>query len=233
MGLHLNLTPLIADTVATHALRGAVCTLGVQDLPFDCADLDGALRCNLQRSGKADAASFFSALGFSSTEALDFSDYEGAEHVFDLNEPSLPAALQNRFDLVFNGGTLEHVFHVPNALSSISKMLRPGGTVMHLAPCNNWCEHGFYQISPTLMFDYYAAAGFDVLGSFLCRYTKENDKRWRIEPSAPGILPSGAAGALNADICLLLFAARRGETIVASPQPVQRLYAGNPIDLVA
>ena len=74
---------------------------------------------------------------------------------FDLNEDELPERLVSRFDAVFNGGTLEHVFHVPNALTSITRMLRPGGVVVHVVPCNGWVNHGFYQISPTLMFDYY------------------------------------------------------------------------------
>lgn len=72
----------------------------------------------------------FSRLGFPGLQALDISDFEGADHIFDLNQDELPEHLTSRFDAVFNGGTLEHVFHVPNALTSITRMLRPGGVVV-------------------------------------------------------------------------------------------------------
>jgi hypothetical protein len=231
MGLHLNLIPLLAEMARLHGLSGSVCTLGVQDVPFTFEDLERVLGTSSRRLGLLTAAEAFSAIGFSSLEALDFSDYEGAEHIFDLNSDVLPSRLHHRYDLVYNGGTLEHVFHVPNALMNISKMVRAGGTVVHLLPCNNWVEHGFYQISPTLMFDYYAAAGYWAMGSFLCRYQNENSAKWRIEPAIPGALANGAAGSLNADICLLLFAARRGTTVDEAPCPTQRLYAGKPFDL--
>jgi hypothetical protein len=98
-----------------------------------------------------DHLSFFSRLGFTAAESLDVSSHEGAQHIFDLNEDRLPAHLVGRFSAVLNGGTLEHVFHVPNALSSMTAMLEPHGYVIHLLPCNGYVDHGFYQISPTLM----------------------------------------------------------------------------------
>ena len=191
MGLHLNFIPLLAEMARLHGLSGSVCTLGVQDVPSGFEELEQVLQTPLRGRGPPTAVDVFSALGFSSLEALDFSDYEGAEHIFDLNRAVLPSRLHNRYDLVYNGGTLEHVFHIPNALTNISKMLRAGGTVVHLLPCNNWVEHGFYQISPTLMFDYYAAAGYSAIGSFLCRYRNENSAKWRIEPAIPGALANG------------------------------------------
>jgi hypothetical protein len=231
MGLPLNLVPILDEMTRLNGLRGSVCTLGVQDVPFAFEDLERALNILSEQRGPITALNVFSALGFSSVEALDFSNHEGAEHIFDLNSSALPSVLHNRYDLVYNGGTLEHVFHLPNALRSVSKMLRAGGTVMHLLPCNNWVEHGFYQISPTLMFDYYAAARYLTLGSFFCRYQNENSATWRIEPAIPGALASGAAGSLNADVCLLVFAARRGDTIDEAACPIQRLYADKPVDL--
>jgi hypothetical protein len=231
MGLHLNLVPILDELTKRHGLHGSVCTLGVQEVPFAFQDLQRALDMPLGGRGPVTVSDVFSSLGFSSLEALDFSDHEGAEHIFDLNNAALPSGLHNRYDLVYNGGTLEHIFHVPNALMNISKMVRAGGTVVHLLPCNNWVEHGFYQISPTLMFDYYAAAGYWAMGSFLCRYQNENSAKWRIEPAIPGALANGAAGSLNADICLLLFAARRGAIVDEAACPTQRLYAGKPFDL--
>jgi hypothetical protein len=39
-------------------------------------------------------------------------------------------------------------------------MLRPGGRVFHFTPSNNWTNHGFYQVSPTLYSDFYRANDF-------------------------------------------------------------------------
>jgi SAM-dependent methyltransferase len=150
MGINAVLAPLLSELTQHAKLSGAVCTLGAMDV-----------------GGGADPHVYFAKLGFPTLEALDVSDFEGADHVFDLNEDELPEHLMNRFDAVFNGGALEHVFHVPNALTSITRMLRPGGVAIHVLSCNGWANHDFHQFSPTLMFDYYEAAGFEPLESTL------------------------------------------------------------------
>ncbi|HKP90877.1 MAG TPA: methyltransferase domain-containing protein [Thermoleophilaceae bacterium] len=90
-------------------------------------------------------------LGAREVTALDASDYEGAEIVHDLNEP-VPAELERRFDLVLDGGSLEHVFDLPTALRSYMRMVRPGGRLIVATMANNHCGHGFYQLSPELFF---------------------------------------------------------------------------------
>lgn len=82
---------------------------------------------------------------------LDSSDYEGASLIHDLNR-STPAQLNETFDVVVDGGSLEHVFNVPVALSSLMRMAKVGGHVCLSVPANNLCGHGFYQFSPELMF---------------------------------------------------------------------------------
>jgi SAM-dependent methyltransferase len=79
------------------------------------------------------------------------SDFEGAEVVHDLNKP-LPQQFKERFDLVYDGGTLEHVFNFPLALQNCMEMLRPGGRLFLHTIANNYCGHGFYQFSPELFF---------------------------------------------------------------------------------
>jgi SAM-dependent methyltransferase len=208
MGINAALDPLLSELAKRAKLSGAVCTLGVMAL-----------------DGGGDPYAYFSKLGFSTLQALDVSDFEGADHIFDLNEDELPERLMGRFDAVFNGGTLEHVFHVPNALTSITRMLRPGGVVVHVAPCNGWVNHGFYQISPTLMFDYYGAAGFEPLESALYSRRLEEPERWSVRPIHPGELGDGQAGSIEHGVHLYLFAARRGDMVVERPRPTQWLYS--------
>ncbi|MEL7114711.1 MAG: methyltransferase [Pseudomonadota bacterium] len=65
-------------------------------------------------------------LGFGEIESMDFSDYEGASILQDLNKP-IPDHLEQQFDFIFDGGTIEHVFNVPQALENVFRMLKPGG----------------------------------------------------------------------------------------------------------
>jgi SAM-dependent methyltransferase len=90
-------------------------------------------------------------LGAGSVEALDYSPYDGAQHVHDMNEP-VPESLVGRFDVVFDGGALEHIFNFPVAVSNLMRMAKVGGRVFMSTPANNFLGHGFYQFSPELMF---------------------------------------------------------------------------------
>ncbi|CAO3441342.1 hypothetical protein [Azospirillum endophyticum] len=99
-------------------------------------------------------------LGFETVQSVDASGFEGAEHVFDLNRPGLLEATRRRYDLIFDAGTLEHVFHLPNALANVAECLEEGGIVLHTLPMNNAVDHGFYQFSPTLFADWYSANQF-------------------------------------------------------------------------
>ena len=56
MGLHLNLVPLIGEMVRSHGLRGSVCTLGIQDVPFGFEELEQVLQTPLRGRGPPRAA---------------------------------------------------------------------------------------------------------------------------------------------------------------------------------
>ncbi len=96
-------------------------------------------------------------LGFGDIETMDFSDYEGATVLHDLNR--LPAkSLEKKFDFIFDGGTIEHVFNVPNALESVLRMLRPGGRLVSANGLNGWYGHGMYQFNPELVWTFWKRA---------------------------------------------------------------------------
>ena len=58
---------------------------------------------------------------------MDFSDYEGANIIQDLNTLIKNHDIFEKYDLIIDGGTLEHVFHVPNAFENFFKLLKIGG----------------------------------------------------------------------------------------------------------
>lgn len=94
---------------------------------------------------------FFQLLGATQVDSLDNAEFEGANHIHDLNQP-IPAEWKEQFDVVYDGGTLEHVFHFPNGLRSAMEMVRPGGRLFTHTCINNTSGHGFYQFSPELFF---------------------------------------------------------------------------------
>lgn len=93
----------------------------------------------------------FKALGARTISSLDASSFEGAAFVHDLNQP-LPPELHQRFDLVYDGGTLEHVFNYPQALKNCMEMVKLNGCFIAHTVGNNWWGHGFYQFSPELFY---------------------------------------------------------------------------------
>jgi SAM-dependent methyltransferase len=93
---------------------------------------------------------------------IDIATYVGWETILDLNEP-VPDEMKQRFDLVWEGGTLEHVFDIAQALANCASMCRLGGMVFHALPMN-WLNHGFYNVNPTLMVDFHEDNGFRTIG---------------------------------------------------------------------
>ncbi len=93
--------------------------------------------------------SFFRFLGAKSVLSLDQSSYESAEIVHDLNKP-ISSQWHSRFDFIFDGGTLEHVYNLPSAIYNIKSLLRVGGLFVSVNAANNQLGHGLYQFGPEL-----------------------------------------------------------------------------------
>jgi SAM-dependent methyltransferase len=107
-------------------------------------------------------AGFFTSAGASDVVVVDVSPYEGADLIHDLNAPIAPD-LEQRFDQVVDGGTLEHLFRPDQALANMMRMVRVGGSLTVWTPANNLCGHGFYQFSPEFFFSAFSTErGFRV-----------------------------------------------------------------------
>jgi hypothetical protein len=104
-------------------------------------------------------------LGATEIASIDMSDYQGSSIVHDMNQPISKAhpQLAGHFDLVIDGGTLEHVFNFPVAVENVMFLVRHGGHILSANPSNNLCGHGFYQFTPELMHRLYSGAnGFRI-----------------------------------------------------------------------
>ena len=96
---------------------------------------------------------FFGLFSEGKVVALDVSDYEGAEIVHDMTAP-LPAALEGRFDFIYNGSCLDNMFDPALALKNMSRLLRPGGRVVHLEHGSLW-PGAYLMYSMDWFYDYY------------------------------------------------------------------------------
>ena len=118
-------------------------------------------------------------------ESIDNSNYEESTYVHDLNKAP-PLNLVGKYDTVFDGGCLEHIYNAPQALKNCSLFCKPGGQILHVLPANNFCGHGFWQFSPELFFSLYSADnGYAETEVFLADLA--NTKRWyQVHPPSNG-----------------------------------------------
>jgi hypothetical protein len=167
MGIDSTLAFFLGKSAQRHGFGGTLCTLGVQDIRTPREHLQRILTAAGLPPAMAEPAELYTRLGFTSVESIDVSTFEGCTHVVDLNAPGVPDHLRERYDVVYNGGTLEHVFDLRAALRNVFELLKVGGVAVHVVPSSGWVDHGFYQISPTLLTDYYGANAFDILETIL------------------------------------------------------------------
>ena len=99
---------------------------------------------------------FFSLLGVEIT-SIDIVQARGDETIQDLNGPLQPG-LEQKFDIVFDGGTLEHCFNIAQAVRNFLGMAKVGGYILHANPFN-MPNHGFYNLNPTFYADFYESNG--------------------------------------------------------------------------
>src|SRR5579863_5804643 len=97
------------------------------------------------------ADAFLRFLGAEELVSLDANSFENATVIHDMNLP-IPRNLKQRFDLVYDGGSLEHIFNFPSAIANCIEMACEGGHFIGINPTNNNSGHGFYQFSPELYY---------------------------------------------------------------------------------
>lgn len=165
MGLALNATKFLVQARKAGVRFDETLTLGQQYMMVSPERLAALLRehdlwpppdgasgfLSALRGTKWRFEIFARALGAKYVSSMDASNFEGATTIHDLNQP-VPPGLEERFDVIIDGGTLEHIFNFPAAIANCMKMVKIGGHLILLTPANNFCGHGFYQFSPELFF---------------------------------------------------------------------------------
>jgi hypothetical protein len=117
----------------------------------------------------------FHKLGFGTIDSMDKSRQEGASIIHDLNKP-VPEALKGKYSYIYDGGTTEHVFNIPQVCANIMDMLEVGGIYVASIPNNNMSGHGFYQFSPDFFLSAYAPKyGAEVLELYITEFGQEKE----------------------------------------------------------
>src|SRR5256885_79003 len=130
MGLDINAVQFLIAARRRGVSFGEMLMIGRQDLNVYPAKMAkvlerAGLECDaFKTAGKETqyAEPLFHSLGAKKVSSLDASNFEGAEFVHDLNKPIRPDWAEH-FDVVYDGGTLEHVFNFPVALQSCMEMV--------------------------------------------------------------------------------------------------------------
>lgn len=168
------------------------------------------------QAGMPFADGVFIGLGAATVESIDKSDFEGGSIEHDLNLP-VPEHLRDRFSVVVDGGTSEHVFNFPTALENSMRLVAPGGHLIVIVPANQFLGHGFYQISPELYFRTFAPANGFLLRLLLLKESGLRE-RW-LQPVDPKKLRRRTEMTTIGPANLFVLARRIGvPTLVAHPQ---------------
>ena len=111
-----------------------------------------------------DAQEYFrSALGYSDHIDIDYNGKAKINH--DLNLPISGCVMDICYswsalaDLVYDGGTLEHVCNAGQALKTMAQMVKVGGLIVQESPIVPYGQ-AYWGVSPLVQRDFFRAAGF-------------------------------------------------------------------------
>lgn len=195
MGINVHGARALCFAKSAGADFARTATIARQGLALSRADLrrtlkayalaadEGSLTAVLEQSGGCVEA-LLKHLGSSEVHSFDISSYENATFIHDMNEP-IAEQFKQSYSVVFDSGSLEHVFNVPVAIRNCLEMVAPGGHYICILPANNYFGHGFYQFSPEFFYNVLNEQnGFSL--EHLIAFEDDPDWRWQsADPDAP------------------------------------------------
>ena len=163
MGLTLHSMEVIKSCLPAKRIL----SLGYPDIVVPCETIEQLFGISVSKTtdfGKwhgvkyrlPDTISLFNQMG-SDIKCVDINASRGVEEIVDLN---FPVDL-GKFDLVIDAGTIEHCFHIGQAIINAASAVGPRGRIFHSNPMNSM-NHGFYNLSPTIYWDFYKQNGWEI-----------------------------------------------------------------------
>lgn len=172
--LSASLAGVAADVLDRDA---SVVELGSQELDVTADWLEGFAKTRKQSqqfdairalSGKADsigerAPELYAALGMNQYSSIDINGQLNSLP-FDLNSCIEERYdFTQRFDLVTNNGTTEHLFNQQAVFDNIHRLTSVGGLMLHAVPFLNYINHCFFNYSPTFFYNLAVANSYTLL----------------------------------------------------------------------
>lgn len=99
--------------------------------------------------------------GINKVYTLDYFD-KNADFLVDLNKP-VPPKLKNRFKVVFDMGSVEHVFDTKQCLVNYFSMIKKDGLFVLVTVVNGYFGHGFHVFNPEAILEALKLNGFEIL----------------------------------------------------------------------
>lgn len=165
----------------------------------------------------AETRSLFAAMGIEA-DFVDIVASRGCEIVLDLNHP-VPMGMHGAYDVIYDGGTMEHCFNVGQVMQNIHALTRLGGYILHLNPVN-YFNHGFFNFNPTFYHDFYTQSGNRLASAcYVVHGPVLESRATQVHPTAGGaIMPPKSV--------ILVIAQKTSDSVPG--WPTQTKYLNNP-----
>jgi SAM-dependent methyltransferase len=95
-------------------------------------------------------------------DAIDIADgYKTT--ILDLNRDNAPPHFINKYDVIINCGTTEHLLNQYNAFKVIHDSTKTGGYIFHSVPCVGYSNHGYVTYTTRCFFDLAGYNNYEVV----------------------------------------------------------------------
>lgn len=114
------------------------------------------------------ARNLYESLGFNYT-SIDIDNEEKNEDpnsniIMDINFDNLENSHFNKFDLVTNYGTSEHLLNQFNFFKTMHDLTKKNGLMIHELPCMFGINHGMFKYEPKFFTDLARSNSYEILG---------------------------------------------------------------------
>ena len=118
---------------------------------------------NLSSSKFFATEDYFKLVGFKEYKSIDINGaYNSLQ--FDLNKNiSETYSYNEKYDLVINNGTGEHVFNQYALFLNFHNLTKLNGIMLNILPFIDWINHGFYNFNPIFFADLAASNNYEII----------------------------------------------------------------------
>ncbi len=117
---------------------------------------------NLRNKKNFSTKDYFKSIGFRNYKSIDINGAYGSFQ-FDLNKNIAKTYNFNqKYDLVINNGTGEHVFNQYALFLNFHNLTKVGGIMLNILPFIDWINHGFYNFNPIFFADLAASNNYKI-----------------------------------------------------------------------